>query len=280
MPLALSEICLEETGQDLNATIQETKLRDQICLVRDKAVIDPEIFYGFFEIVAKKIVQHVKNILDSRYGSNVALLLMVGGFSESKYIQNIMKSEFQSDTMDVLIPKDPGMSVIKGTIVIAREEKLLDFRGRDDRSIAITRVHEPSGMVRKEIQGTTTQIYDSENQSEASTTSAQKSHRKGEPYCRRTATEKSGGTADIVIHKKIDQRRVKELSRPSGGPWSGTAVDWNFQQFLIKIVGARVFKKFSRECPLDYAELMQEFDVKKRNVDQGMKKKVYMKVID
>ncbi|KAK3610045.1 hypothetical protein CHS0354_032402 [Potamilus streckersoni] len=131
MSSELSNICQQETGVDFKATVLETEYRHKIRFIGDKAMIDPEIFYGFFDPVAKNIVEHVKNILEARHGSKVELLLMVGGFSESKYIQNIMKSEFQSNTMDVLIPKDPGMSVIKGAVVFAREENLLAFRVRD-----------------------------------------------------------------------------------------------------------------------------------------------------
>ncbi|KAK3601031.1 hypothetical protein CHS0354_029251 [Potamilus streckersoni] len=136
LPADLSNICRKETGKDFQETVKETEYNDKIQFAGDKALIDPEIFYGLFEPVAEKIVEHVKNILHTRHGSQVALLLMVGGFSESKFIQKIIKREFQSDTMDVLIPEDPGVSVIKGAIVFAREEKLLAFRVRDVTCVA------------------------------------------------------------------------------------------------------------------------------------------------
>ncbi|KAL3866104.1 hypothetical protein ACJMK2_043437 [Sinanodonta woodiana] len=136
LPASLSTICEKETRKNLQETVNETEYSDKIQFVGDKVLVDPKIFYSFFEPVAKEIVEHVKCILDTRQGSQVSLLLMVGGFSESKYIQKIMKSEFQSDTMDVLIPDDPGVSVIKGAIVFAREEKLLAFRIRDVTCVA------------------------------------------------------------------------------------------------------------------------------------------------
>ncbi|KAL3866106.1 hypothetical protein ACJMK2_043439 [Sinanodonta woodiana] len=136
LPASLSNICQKETRKDLQETVKETEYRDKMQFVGDKVLIDPEIFYSFFEPVTDKIVEHVTYILGTRQGSQVALLLMVGGFSESKYIQNIMKSEFQSDKMDVLIPDEPGVSVIKGAVVFAREEKLLAFRIRDVTCVA------------------------------------------------------------------------------------------------------------------------------------------------
>ncbi|KAL3871602.1 hypothetical protein ACJMK2_039593 [Sinanodonta woodiana] len=77
-----------------------------------------------------------------------------------------------------------------------------------------------------------------------------------------------GGTADMTVHEKLEDGRLKELSKASGGPWGGTVVDSAFLQMLISIVGGPVMNLFKTEHTFDYLELFNEFEGAKRNFDQ------------
>ena len=72
----------------------------------------------------------------------------------------------------------------------------------------------------------------------------------------------------MTVHEKLDDGRLKELSKASGGPWGGTVVDSAFLQMLISIVGGPVMNLFRTENTFDYLELFNEFEGAKRNFDQ------------
>lgn len=88
----------------------------------------------------------------------------------------------------------------------------------------------------------------------------------------------SGGTADITVHERQDDGGLKELHKPSGGPWGGTKVDEEFNQLLIKIVGAPVFKKFCDENKADHIDLQRELETKKRTITPTSTGKITIKV--
>ncbi|KAL3871603.1 hypothetical protein ACJMK2_039594 [Sinanodonta woodiana] len=77
-----------------------------------------------------------------------------------------------------------------------------------------------------------------------------------------------GGTADMTVHEKLEDGRLKELSKASGGPWGGTVVDIAFLQLLISIVGGPVMNLFRTEHTFDFLDLCNEFEGAKRNFDQ------------
>ncbi|KAL3871598.1 hypothetical protein ACJMK2_039589 [Sinanodonta woodiana] len=77
-----------------------------------------------------------------------------------------------------------------------------------------------------------------------------------------------GGTADMTVHEKLEDGRLKELSKASGGPWGGVVVDNAFLQMLISIVGEPLMNQFRRDNSFDFLELHNEFEGAKRNFDQ------------
>ncbi|XP_060600210.1 heat shock 70 kDa protein 12B-like [Ruditapes philippinarum] len=87
-----------------------------------------------------------------------------------------------------------------------------------------------------------------------------------------------GGTADITVHEKLENGKLREVHRACGGPWGGTAVDAFFIQVLSNIVSPLGMSEFMREHCGDYLDLMQEFEVIKRKVDTPSNKTFNIKV--
>ncbi|CAG2238267.1 unnamed protein product [Mytilus edulis] len=84
-----------------------------------------------------------------------------------------------------------------------------------------------------------------------------------------------GGTADITVHKKVANGRLKELHRAIGNDCGGTAIDKRFFELFEEIVGKTVLNSLKRECPLAYFDLVREFESKKRTVET---KRVFMEI--
>lgn len=65
----------------------------------------------------------------------------------------------------------------------------------------------------------------------------------------------------------MEEGKIKEVFKASGGPWGGTAVDEQFIQLIAKIVGGPVWHQFRHASTHEFLDMMREFEVAKRKVD-------------
>ncbi|KAL3878672.1 hypothetical protein ACJMK2_031003 [Sinanodonta woodiana] len=87
-----------------------------------------------------------------------------------------------------------------------------------------------------------------------------------------------GGTADITVHEKQPDGTIKEVHKASGGAWGGTKVDEEFNQMIIKIIGAPTLKTFCDENKADHMDLLRDFEIKKRSIETNTNQKINVKV--
>lgn len=73
-----------------------------------------------------------------------------------------------------------------------------------------------------------------------------------------------GGTADITVHEKMENGKIKEVHCACGGAMGGKSVDDAFLKFLEDIVSKDAMDAFKGESMEDYVELLREFESKKR----------------
>lgn len=79
-----------------------------------------------------------------------------------------------------------------------------------------------------------------------------------------------GGTVDVAVHEVLEENRLREIHRATGGNWGGNRVNQNFFNFISELVGKDIFEKFSKECEQEYLELLEEFETKKRNTNPDL----------
>lgn len=85
-------------------------------------MFDAELMKSLFAETTQNVVKHMKKVLTTEAGEKASLILMVGGFSESTYVQEKVKAEFHDKNgRKVLIPKDAGISVVQGAVVFGRQ---------------------------------------------------------------------------------------------------------------------------------------------------------------
>ncbi|CAG2249590.1 unnamed protein product [Mytilus edulis] len=85
-------------------------------------------------------------------------------------------------------------------------------------------------------------------------------------------------TAEITCHHKNAEGSLLQLQKPSCVPWIGSSVDEAFKQFLIKIVGAPVFRKFQKEHTFEAEELLADFKLKKMSLTKESIERVGFKI--
>ncbi|KAK3580557.1 hypothetical protein CHS0354_009514 [Potamilus streckersoni] len=125
-PLALKEVFVKETGENLETTITQTVHSGQIELVGDKLKVDARIMRRLFEEATKNIVDHIKMLFVNPVVRDVHTILMVGGFSESKMLQHAIRKEFR--TISIIVPHDAGMVVLKGAVVFGHDPGAISER--------------------------------------------------------------------------------------------------------------------------------------------------------
>ncbi|XP_063446419.1 heat shock 70 kDa protein 12A-like isoform X2 [Mytilus trossulus] len=75
-----------------------------------------------------------------------------------------------------------------------------------------------------------------------------------------------GGTLDITAHQKEIHNKVRELCKPSGAAYGGTAVDRAFMEIFEKIVGPTVIENLKKEFTSNYFDLVRGFEMLKRKI--------------
>ncbi|KAL3871021.1 hypothetical protein ACJMK2_039045 [Sinanodonta woodiana] len=76
-----------------------------------------------------------------------------------------------------------------------------------------------------------------------------------------------GGTIDITVHEVMGDGTLKEICRPNGGNWGGTAVDKAFEIFMRELVGSSVYDEFKKTDLDDYLSMLRDFELKKRKIE-------------
>lgn len=78
-----------------------------------------------------------------------------------------------------------------------------------------------------------------------------------------------GGTADITVHEKVKEGRLRELHQATGGACGGTAVDAAFENRLTEILGENVMKTLREKKTETYLDIFREFEIAKRAIIQN-----------
>ncbi|CAC5418982.1 unnamed protein product [Mytilus coruscus] len=95
-------------------------------LIAGKLRLSSNVVKGFFEMPAENICRKIQEILLSLRQPDLDTILLVGGFAESKVLQEKVQSKFP--TMKVLKPNEPSAAVIKGAVEFGHCPEKVRFR--------------------------------------------------------------------------------------------------------------------------------------------------------
>ena len=119
IPASLNKCCSQENGETIEDILAATNfpLKGQIKLIGDKLSIKSDIMKNIIKYVIEQIVDHIKRIISDSNVENCSLILLVGGFSESPFVQNAIKEQFQTEGRRIIVPHEAGLSVVKGAAI-------------------------------------------------------------------------------------------------------------------------------------------------------------------
>ena len=72
-----------------------------------------------------------------------------------------------------------------------------------------------------------------------------------------------GGTVDLTVHKLVEDGKLHELYKATGGAWGSVGVDHQFESLLWRIFGKEAILGYQAHCPIGWIQLMEHFESKK-----------------
>ena len=121
MPPTLLEIV-----DDISKHIEDQGLDELVKWKRDKFQIKLQKYQEFFNKVIDKIVVKIEEMMVSDTAKGTNVIIMVGGFSASEFLQQRIKDSFPNYT--VVIPPDCGLAVLKGAVLFGHDPEMIAAR--------------------------------------------------------------------------------------------------------------------------------------------------------
>ncbi|CAC5408973.1 unnamed protein product [Mytilus coruscus] len=84
--------------------------------------------------------------------------------------------------------------------------------------------------------------------------------------------DQGGGTTDITVYEVTGPNSVKEIYQACGGHWGGITVNGEFYKFLVRLLGGDVINAVKEHHPVEYYDLMHNFECAKTNFKEGSRK--------
>ncbi|CAC5413601.1 unnamed protein product [Mytilus coruscus] len=116
-PMVLQEIIQNKTDKLIDEMIRHSKYSDSLkCIGQDRLKIKMNVWNQLFDIPVQQITNYVKRVTEMEGFESLSNLIITGRIVESKTMQERLKQIFIDK--NVIIPKDPEITVLKGAIVI------------------------------------------------------------------------------------------------------------------------------------------------------------------
>ncbi|XP_062606580.1 heat shock 70 kDa protein 12A-like [Saccostrea cucullata] len=87
------------------------------------------------------------------------------------------------------------------------------------------------------------------------------------PKKRYMVLDLGGGTVDVVVHEVLEDGRLAEVYKASGGNWGGTTVDREFEKYVKMVFNNEsCLQELWEIAPRDAFDMEREFEMQKRQI--------------
>lgn len=114
IPLSLEKLVKSTYKKNIAAILENSEYKNDASFKNKKLSLTTKIFQSFFREAIEGVIKCVEDILKEDSCVDLSDIIMVGGFSESKFIQKSLREKFKSHRF--LIPDEPGLAVLKGAV--------------------------------------------------------------------------------------------------------------------------------------------------------------------
>ncbi|KAL3871018.1 hypothetical protein ACJMK2_039182 [Sinanodonta woodiana] len=127
VPSSLNELFGKQNEKNLAATHKSRdKWSESVDLLSDKMRLEANIMKRFFADVLQKTRDHLQVLFSGDALKDVNIIMMVGGFSESKMLQEMVRNLFP--TKKFIVPKEAGLAVLKGAVLFGHDPAVIGHR--------------------------------------------------------------------------------------------------------------------------------------------------------
>ena len=123
LPPALKEKAEQENKKRISEIIKSSKFVNDIDIRKDKLLISNSLFKGLFDHAIEKTLGHLNLVLAPDSVKQDAMILMVGGFSESCLLQVAVENKFENHKL--IVPPDPSTAVLRGAVIMGHNPKAI-----------------------------------------------------------------------------------------------------------------------------------------------------------
>nr|XP_034316125.1 heat shock 70 kDa protein 12B-like [Crassostrea gigas] len=114
IPLKLNNYIRERIPGGISKALQMSNYKESITYNNYKLCLKLPIFKKLFQNAIDGIIKCVADVLANKDFDDVTNIIMVGGFSECKFVQAALREKFK--TRDFIIPADAGLAILKGAV--------------------------------------------------------------------------------------------------------------------------------------------------------------------
>ncbi|KAH3690953.1 heat shock 70 kDa protein 12B-like [Dreissena polymorpha] len=130
IPVVLKEILEEQCHQSLSDRLTSLKYGTKVVIRgRDKLGVDSSIIQNWFTEPVSKMVKHISRVLKEDQLKDVGLIVLVGGFAESPYVQQRIGQELPEK--HVIVAGEAGLAVLKGAVMFGHKPDIILSRVMD-----------------------------------------------------------------------------------------------------------------------------------------------------
>ncbi|KAH3832465.1 hypothetical protein DPMN_105753 [Dreissena polymorpha] len=115
VPSSLFDLVQEMTQLSIRDKLASSSYGKQVSLTGNKVRLDADVMRSFFSATLTQIITHTSDLLEKPDCIGVEAIMMVGGFSESKLLQEIFKMTFTQ--LKIIVPPEAGLAVLKGAVI-------------------------------------------------------------------------------------------------------------------------------------------------------------------
>lgn len=126
IPVVWMEVFKDNTGETLEEALLDSSYNGKVTINKDKLRMKYELFRKFFDYSINNVLKVFEDLFKKPAIANIRTLLAVGGYSESSVLINAIKQKFPNLT--VIVPKDPGLAVLKGAVLYGFEPHAITER--------------------------------------------------------------------------------------------------------------------------------------------------------
>lgn len=124
--VALDKMCKKILKEEFSSAVESSIFRNEISLRGDKLRFNVETMIKLFTPTVDSIVVLINDILKNKTATGVTHILLVGGFSECRLVQERVNNAFPNKK--IIIPSEAGLSVLKGAVLFGHRPDYIHSR--------------------------------------------------------------------------------------------------------------------------------------------------------